>query len=122
MESGEVDSWGGMMCDNCDKLIRQVNALIESCYYRTKSGKVHWKQGTFYGTSTYDCTHPEAFEQAIAAIRHNAGIDEIILDDNACEWPGIGQCKDCCQAIRRGIIQLQAACKFCRRTLTDDAE
>lgn len=63
-----------------DALAQQVNKLIDSCYYRTKAGKVHWKQGRYYGTSTADDTDPKAFEQAIAAIRRNAGIDELFDD------------------------------------------
>lgn len=62
-----------------DELAQQVNALIESCYYRTRAGKVHWKQGQHFGTSTADDTDPAAFEQAMAAIRHNAGISECDL-------------------------------------------
>jgi hypothetical protein len=67
------------------KLKEQVNALIDSCYYRTKAGKVHWKQGQHFGTSIADNTEPEAFLEAVRAIRHNAGIpdDDLGGEDEA---------------------------------------
>jgi len=76
-------------------LLRQVNLLITSCYYRTKAGKVHWKQGQYFGTSAADHTQPEAYLQAMEAIRRNAGIpsdedageDEEGSDDPASESP-----------------------------------
>lgn len=92
---------------NCEELERQVNKLIESCYYRTKAGKVHWKQGQWFGTSTADNTDPAAFEQAMAAIRRNAGIseddgageDEVGSDDPAPEsrhdWCADANCETC---------------------------
>lgn len=77
-----------------DKLLHQVNKLIESCYYRTNAGKVHWKQGQHFGTSTADNTTPEAFEQAMAAIRRNAGIDELEFGGTAQELT----CANCGEA------------------------
>ena len=76
-----------------ESLLRQVNSLITSCYYRTKAGKLHWKQGQYFGTSIADHTQPEAYLQAMDAIRRNAGIpsdedareDEEVSDDLASE-------------------------------------
>lgn len=65
------------------ELQKQVNALIESCYYRTKAGKVHWVQGKYFGTSIADDTDSKAFMEAIDAIRRNAGISECDVADDA---------------------------------------
>lgn len=59
----------------------QVNALIHSCCYRNANGKVEWRQGNYFGTSTADDTDPESYEQAMEAICRNAGISELFLDD-----------------------------------------
>lgn len=63
------------------ELQRQVNSLIESCYYRTNAGKVHWFQGRHFGTSIADNTDSKAFLEAFAAIRHNAGIGNFNIGD-----------------------------------------
>lgn len=59
-----------------DTLRSQVHAIIESCYYRTQAGYVHWQQGKWFGTSVAKNTEPEAYEEAMRAIRHNAGIGD----------------------------------------------
>lgn len=65
-----------------DKLKEQVNSLIDSCYYCTRAGNVHWKQGRCFGTSIADSTDPKSFLEAMRAIRHNAGIP----DDRPSQW------------------------------------
>ena len=56
------------------KLQKEVNALIDSCWYRTKARKVCWRQGKHFGVSEADYTSADAFLEAIHAIRYNAGI------------------------------------------------
>lgn len=68
-----------------DALREQVNRLLDSCWYRTHAGYVAWRQGTSFGVSTVKNTEPEAYEQALSAIRRNAGIDELPCDCNTCD-------------------------------------
>lgn len=68
-----------------DRLREQVNKLLDSCWYRTRTGHVAWKQGASFGVSTAKHTEPAAYEQALEAIRRNAGIDELACSCNTCD-------------------------------------
>ena len=62
-----------------------MDKVIQSCYYRTKAGFVHWKQGESFGTSVAKNTEAAAYEEAIAAIKNNAGVETDYGDDEDSE-------------------------------------
>lgn len=59
-----------------DAAILAVGKLIDSCWYRTHSGKVAWKQGIYLGISVADIDDERSYLEAIRAIRRNAGLPE----------------------------------------------
>lgn len=59
------------------RLREQVGKLIDSCWYRNDKRHVVWKQGPWFGVSESRTDSPEAYEQAMDAIRRNADCPEI---------------------------------------------
>lgn len=56
-----------------EELELQRDAVITSCYF-TRRGRVHWNQGQWFGTSIANELDPEAYIEAMRAIRENAGL------------------------------------------------
>lgn len=63
------------------KLEDEKQRLIDSCWYRLKSGKIQWKQGRNFGTSFHTETDYKSYLEAFDAIKRNAGIP-IIEDED----------------------------------------
>ena len=66
-----------LLQEEVNNLAGERDKMIDSCWYRTKAKKIHWKQGRYFGTSIADYTTTEAYIEAMNAIRHNAGLKPI---------------------------------------------